>query len=106
MSRGRVDKDAFYTLLAELTHERTAAECIARLRSHGVPCSPYRTVAEALADPQIAYRGALARVEYAAGEFDVLAPPFRFSRDALTVGRSAPQFGQHTSEYLGVGMKA
>jgi crotonobetainyl-CoA:carnitine CoA-transferase CaiB-like acyl-CoA transferase len=37
--------------------------CLAELNQNGVPSSAYRTVAEALADPQIAHRGALAEVE-------------------------------------------
>jgi len=39
------------------------------LNAHGVPCSAYRTVAEALRDPQLAHRGALAEVEDDGGTF-------------------------------------
>ena len=42
------------------------AKCLAALNGAGVPCSAYRTVAEALNDPQIAHRGALAEVRTAA----------------------------------------
>ena len=42
------------------------AKCLAALNKNGVPCSAYRTVAEALADPQIAHRGALAEVRMVA----------------------------------------
>src|SRR5258706_1182671 len=34
----------------------TTEKCLAQLNGHGVPCSAYRTVAEALRDPQIAHR--------------------------------------------------
>jgi crotonobetainyl-CoA:carnitine CoA-transferase CaiB-like acyl-CoA transferase len=40
----------------------TTEKCVAGLNGHGVPCSAYRTVAEALRDPQIAHRGALSEV--------------------------------------------
>ena len=40
----------------------TTEQCLAELNDHGVPCSAYRTVAEALSDPQIAHRGALSEV--------------------------------------------
>ena len=40
----------------------TTEKCLAELNDHGVPCSAYRTVAEALNDPQIAHRGALTEV--------------------------------------------
>ena len=35
----------------------TTAQCLTELSAHGVPCSAYRTVAEAIDDPQIAHRG-------------------------------------------------
>src|ERR1700704_3154767 len=38
-------------------------KCLIALNARGVPSSAYRTVAEALRDPQIAHRGALAEVE-------------------------------------------
>src|ERR1700676_3530693 len=37
--------------------------CLAAMNEVGVPCSAYRTVAQALNDPQIAHRGALVEVE-------------------------------------------
>ena len=42
-----------------------------------MPASPYRSVEEALADPQIGHRGALATVHDAGGEFKVVNAPFR-----------------------------
>src|ERR1700748_2641984 len=50
----------------------TTANCLAELCAHGVPCSAYRTVAEAMGDPQLAHRGALAEVEDEAGIFQVM----------------------------------
>lgn len=45
----------------------------------GVPCSPYRTVAEAMNDPQIAHRQSIEEVRDLGGSFKVLNPPFRLS---------------------------
>jgi crotonobetainyl-CoA:carnitine CoA-transferase CaiB-like acyl-CoA transferase len=70
------------TLIDELevwSRRHTSAEVQAIIDRHGVPASPYRTVREALADPQLAYRGALAEVHDAGGSFRVVNPPFRFS---------------------------
>ncbi len=50
----------------------TTEKCLAELNGHGVPCSAYRTVAEALRDPQIAHRGALTEVRDGGGTFKVL----------------------------------
>src|SRR5271163_1201608 len=55
----------------------TTANCLTELSAHGVPCSAYRTVAEALADPQLVDRGALAEVEDGGGTFKVMNLPFR-----------------------------
>src|SRR6202795_2973647 len=54
-------------------------KCLTALNHHGVPCSAYRTVAEALNDPQIAHRGALSEVRDGGGAFKVLNLPFRMS---------------------------
>jgi CoA:oxalate CoA-transferase len=49
--------------------ERTTREVQAIFDRHGVPSSPYRTVKEAMADPQIAHRQGLAEVRDAGGAF-------------------------------------
>ncbi len=79
----------------------TTEKCLAELCEHGVPCSAYRTVAEAMADPQIAHRGALAEVEDDAGTFQVLNLPFRMSGAKVAAGKRAPALGEHTSALLG-----
>src|SRR3979411_1886573 len=45
------------------SHIVMMAKCLIALNEHGVPSSAYRTVAEALKDPQLAHRGALVEVE-------------------------------------------
>jgi CoA:oxalate CoA-transferase len=79
----------------------TTANCLAELNAHGVPCSAYRTVAEALADPQLVHRGALAEVEDGGGAFKVMNLPFRMSGASVAAGRRAPALGEHTDELLG-----
>ena len=65
-------------LIEDWTCERDGAECEAAMLAAGVPCSRYRSVAEALQDPAM-QRCGLARVQDAAGAFQVPNPPFRFS---------------------------
>jgi crotonobetainyl-CoA:carnitine CoA-transferase CaiB-like acyl-CoA transferase len=79
----------------------TTEKCLAELGEYGVPCSAYRTVAEAMADPQIAHRGALTEVEDDAGTFRVLNQPFRMSGASVAAGKRAPALGEHTSSFLG-----
>jgi len=75
-------------------------ECVAALEKHGVPCSPYLTVTEALQDPQVAHRGSLCEIEDGAGKYLSPAPPFRFSGSALRSGPKVANLGEHTASVL------
>ena len=78
----------------------TTEKCLAALNAHGVPCSAYRTVAEAMRDPQIAHRGALAEVEDGGGTFKVMNLPFRMSGTNVAAGKRAATLGEHTVALL------
>ncbi|MGA2993442.1 CaiB/BaiF CoA transferase family protein [Bradyrhizobium sp.] len=93
--------DALMDGVEEWSRTVTTEKCLAELGEHGVPCSAYRTVAEAMADPQIAHRGALTEVEDDAGTFQVLNQPFRMSGAKVAAGKRAPALGEHTSALLG-----
>src|SRR4030081_1391249 len=79
-----------------LTTDRSLTD----LDDHGVPCSPSRTVAEALRDPQIAYRGALSEVRDGGGTFKVLNLPFRMSGATVSAGKQIATLGEHTVAFL------
>jgi len=74
--------------------------CLAVLNRNGVPSSAYRSVAQALSDPQIAHRGALAEVEDGGGTFKVVNLPFRMSGADVTAGKRVATLGQHTLTLL------
>jgi CoA:oxalate CoA-transferase len=78
----------------------TTEKCLAELNGHGVPCSAYRTVGEALSDPQIAHRGALAEVEDGGGTFKVMNLPFRMSGTNVSAGQRTATLGEHTVALL------
>jgi crotonobetainyl-CoA:carnitine CoA-transferase CaiB-like acyl-CoA transferase len=78
----------------------TAKDCLAALNKSGVPASAYRTVAEALSDPQIAHRGALTEVEDGGGTFKVMNLPFRMSGARVSAGKRAATLGEHTVTVL------
>jgi CoA:oxalate CoA-transferase len=78
----------------------TTAECKAAFDRHGVPNSPYRTVAEAVADPQIAHRQALAEVHDKGGSFRIMNAPFRLSGADTTAQPFAAGRGEHSREIL------
>jgi len=76
------------------------AECLKTLEANGVPAAAYRTVREAMADPQLEHREAFTRVEDAGGSFQALNPPFRMSGTASNVGPTVAELGPHTLEIL------
>jgi crotonobetainyl-CoA:carnitine CoA-transferase CaiB-like acyl-CoA transferase len=78
----------------------TTEKCLTALNEHGVPSSAYRTVSEALRDPQIAHRGALAEVEDGGGTFKVLNLPFRMSGATVAAGKRMSTLGEHTLAFL------
>jgi crotonobetainyl-CoA:carnitine CoA-transferase CaiB-like acyl-CoA transferase len=75
-------------------------DCLAELNRWGVPASAYRTVAEALSDPQIAHRSALAEAEDDGGTFKVMNLPFRMSGASVSAGKRAATLGEHTVTVL------
>jgi crotonobetainyl-CoA:carnitine CoA-transferase CaiB-like acyl-CoA transferase len=75
-------------------------QCLAGLNKAGVPSSAYRTVAQALADPQLAHRKALAEVADGGGTFKVMNLPFRMSNAKVGAGKRAATLGEHTRALL------
>jgi len=75
-------------------------EVVAALQKHGVPCSPYNTVTEALQDPQVAHRGTLIEIEDSGGRFKSPAPPFRLSGSPVASGPRVAAPGEHTRAIL------
>ena len=65
--------------LEEWSSQLPTAEVQAIFDRHGVPSSPYRTVAEAMQDPQLAHRHSLTEIHDQGGTFLALNPPFRFT---------------------------
>ena len=78
----------------------TTAKCLEALNGAGVPSSAYRTLAEALADPQLAHRRALAEVEDNGGKFRVMNLPFRMSGAKVAAGKRVSTLGEHTARAL------
>jgi crotonobetainyl-CoA:carnitine CoA-transferase CaiB-like acyl-CoA transferase len=78
----------------------TTEKCLAALNDQGVPSSAYRTVSEALSDPQIAHRGALSEVRDGGGSFKVLNLPFRMSGANVFAGKRMASLGEHTVAFL------
>jgi len=79
---------------------RSSAEVQRVFAAHGVPSSPYRTVKEAMADPQLAHRGAFTEVQDRGGSFLALNPPFRLSRTHAAAQPFVAALGEHSAALL------
>jgi crotonobetainyl-CoA:carnitine CoA-transferase CaiB-like acyl-CoA transferase len=96
----RMNWDAFVDEFEAWSRKLTVKEVVAALEKHGVPCSPYLSVTEALKDPQVEHRGTLCTIEDSAGAFKSPAPPFRFSDSPLQSGPRVASLGEHTRSVL------
>jgi CoA:oxalate CoA-transferase len=75
-------------------------DVLAALERHAVPASPYRTVKEVMADPQLEHRKAFSEVHDKGGTFKALNPPFRLTQSETKAGDFAASLGEHTAEVL------
>jgi crotonobetainyl-CoA:carnitine CoA-transferase CaiB-like acyl-CoA transferase len=95
---------ALLGLIEGWTRQRSGADCEAVLMRAGVPCSRYRTVAEAMADPQLAARGTLTGLgaceEGEDGRFLVANAPYRLSATPLSARPRLAALGEHAHEVL------
>jgi crotonobetainyl-CoA:carnitine CoA-transferase CaiB-like acyl-CoA transferase len=93
--------DALLSEVGAWAERRDSASCVAELARRGVPAANYRTVAEALADPQLHTRGFLGRARDAAGEIAVANLPFRLNSAPVRTGVAAvPGLGEHSRQVL------
>jgi crotonobetainyl-CoA:carnitine CoA-transferase CaiB-like acyl-CoA transferase len=80
---------------------RTLQDLTSALRASGVPGGSVRTVAETLADPQIAARDMVATLQHpAAGAVRVMGTPVKLSETLAEMRTAPPMLGQHTDAIL------
>ena len=88
-------------LIDERTRAWTVDELVARLDGHGVPCGRVRSIADALADPQVEARGMLVRIPHPVlGEVPMIGNPMALSSSPPVYRRPPPGLGEHTTEIL------
>jgi crotonobetainyl-CoA:carnitine CoA-transferase CaiB-like acyl-CoA transferase len=89
---GRVgDRAALSAAIAAQTRDRERDALLSALAELGIPAGPINTVAEALADPQIAARGMVIDVR---DGLQGLRTPIRFSDAQLAAVSPSPQLGE------------
>lgn len=94
--------EALRSVLAPILRSRTVDEWMAALGEAGIPGGRVRTVAEALANPQVEARGLLLDVDHPrAGRGRYLGSPVGLDGAGRGSRRPPPLLGQHTEEILG-----
>lgn len=74
----------------------------AKLEAAGIPCGPINSVADIMADPQIAARNMIIHVDDADGPFPSPGNPIKSSLfEDLTTREAAPALDQHRTQVLG-----
>ncbi|HEX2539684.1 MAG TPA: CaiB/BaiF CoA-transferase family protein [Caldimonas sp.] len=91
---------ALLALIERWTATRTGAECEQIFMRAGVPCSRYRSVAEAMADPQCAERGLFVELGDADAPYKVANLPYRLSATPVAAKPFVAALGEHTEEVL------
>jgi crotonobetainyl-CoA:carnitine CoA-transferase CaiB-like acyl-CoA transferase len=97
------DRDREAAVLSELLQARGAQEWEEFLQARHVPAARVRTMAEAVADPQLASRGIIHRHDSADGVDGGLGVPlaaFTFAHGGPRIDAAPPTLGQHNEEIL------
>jgi crotonobetainyl-CoA:carnitine CoA-transferase CaiB-like acyl-CoA transferase len=93
--------DALRALLEPVMMERSAADWIDTLRSHGIPCGRIQSVKEVCDDPHVLAREMVVALEHPeAGPIQVTGVPIKLSDTPGVVEAPPPSLGQHTAEVL------
>jgi CoA:oxalate CoA-transferase len=86
--------------LESWSKELTSAEVQRVFDRHQVPSSPYRTVKQAMDDPQLAHRHSFAEIHDGGGTFRALNPPFRMSNAEAAAKPFVAALGEHSQAIL------
>lgn len=87
-------------LVEAWSQTRPAAECAAALDAAGCPAARYASLAEAMNDPQVAFRQSLATAADAVGSYRVMASPYKLSRTPPVTDPRVPRLGEHNRPVL------
>ncbi|TAK45545.1 MAG: CoA transferase [Betaproteobacteria bacterium] len=92
--------DELMRLLEDWTRLHSAQECEDKLLAADVPCSRYRSIGEAMADPHLAARGSLERLGSGDATYLVANPPYQMSQSRTHARPLVPELGEHTDAVL------
>jgi crotonobetainyl-CoA:carnitine CoA-transferase CaiB-like acyl-CoA transferase len=91
---------ALLEMMSEWTSQRSSLECEMIMRDGGVPAARYRSLGDAIADPQTAHREVVHKISDNSGTLNAIGLPFRFSGCQTPPGEHVPDLGEHTVQVL------
>lgn len=95
------NRDVLQPILVDAFRARTRDAWLRDLQGAGVPCGAVRDIHEALADPQVAARDMVQRIEHVtAGALSLLGLPIKLQGTPGAVRTPPPLLGQHTRQVL------
>jgi len=92
--------DELMQLVEQWTSSRSAQDCETHLLAADVPCSRYRTIHEAMADPHLAQRGTYTRLGPDDASYLVPNPPYKMSQSRTHARQPVAELGEHTEAVL------
>ncbi|MBV1774773.1 CoA transferase [Burkholderiaceae bacterium DAT-1] len=96
-----VNRETLVPLIIEAMAKQPRHYWIDGMAAQGIPGGPINSVAEALADPQVAAREMVVDVPHPLGPVKMVANPIRLSRTPVAYTQAAPMLGEHDDAYLG-----
>lgn len=95
------NREAVNRVIAEWCADRPVADAVGALSGAGLVAAPVRSLAQAVADPQVAARGMLQETVLSNGtSAPLVGPPVKFSRTPTGIRRGAPAPGADSDEVL------
>lgn len=92
--------DAMLAELESWTLRHTAEEAERIILAAGCPCTRYRTVEEALGDPDLLAQGGVVEMEDGGGRYLIVNSPMRYANAAVGPRRWVAELGEHQAELL------
>ena len=90
----------FMEEIEKCTLKYSSIDCETLLLNAGIPCSRYKTVAEAINDPQTIVRGTLRSISDEVGSYKVPNAPFKMPGLDTHIREHVPRLGEHENEIL------
>uniref|UniRef100_UPI0035AF5262 CoA transferase n=1 Tax=Chitinimonas sp. TaxID=1934313 RepID=UPI0035AF5262 len=96
-----LNRELLVPQIREAMKTQPRAYWINGMEAAGIPGGPINTIAEALAEPQVAARQGVVEIAHPHGSVTMVANPIKFSKTPIRYDVAPPTLGQHSEQILG-----